>query len=32
MQVMEAEDTRRTVWADGHVKSLHQNIWRALEV
>jgi hypothetical protein len=32
MQVMEAEDTRRTVWADGHVKALHQNIWRALEV
>jgi len=32
MQVMEAEDTRRAVWADGHVKALHQNIWRALEV
>ncbi|PAN40897.1 hypothetical protein PAHAL_7G348900 [Panicum hallii] len=32
MQVMEAEDARRTEWANGTVKALHPNIWRALEV
>jgi hypothetical protein len=32
MQFAEAEDTRRTMWADGHVKAIHQKIWRALEV
>lgn len=35
MQVMDAkEDTRRAVveWANGTVKAIHQNIWRALEI
>ncbi|XP_062227243.1 auxin response factor 13-like [Phragmites australis] len=32
MQVMEAEDARRTDWANGTVKALHPSIWRALEI
>lgn len=32
MQVMEAEDARRTDWASGTVKQLHAHMWRALEV
>jgi hypothetical protein len=32
MQVMEAEDARRTEWANGTLNKLHPNIWRALEV
>ncbi|XP_062185421.1 auxin response factor 13-like [Phragmites australis] len=32
MQVMEAEDARRTDWANGTVKALRPSIWRALEI
>ncbi|CAN6236756.1 unnamed protein product [Urochloa humidicola] len=32
MQVMEAEDARRTEWANGTVNKLHPNIWRALQI
>ncbi|RCV14751.1 hypothetical protein SETIT_3G003300v2 [Setaria italica] len=32
MQVMEAEDARRTEWANGTLNKLHPNIWRALEI
>ncbi|CAL5024560.1 unnamed protein product [Urochloa decumbens] len=32
MQVMEAEDARRTDWANGTVNKLHPNIWRALQI
>jgi hypothetical protein len=32
MQVMEAEDARRTEWTTGTLKGLHADMWRALEV
>ncbi|KAL6651720.1 hypothetical protein ACP70R_010645 [Stipagrostis hirtigluma subsp. patula] len=32
MPVMEAEDARRTDWANGTIKALHSSIWRALEI
>ncbi|KAF8769367.1 hypothetical protein HU200_006889 [Digitaria exilis] len=32
MQVMEAEDARRAEWANGTIKALHPNIWRAIQI